>query len=793
MTSKSGPGARPSVLVILLGGLLAVTGLLLLLGGGYLVVLGGSAYYALAGIAMLVSGILVGRGRAAGAVIFAVVFLGTVAWAIWEVGLQFWPLVPRIAPMLVMAFVMFLLLPRLTGGRSRGSAFVGAGVTALCLVWGLVAAFLPQGVIRPAAAVNGINVASSVANAEQDWTYFGRTPAGTRFAPFEQITPDNVSRLEVAFTVRTGDVTEPGIESQNTPLQVGDKLFTCTPRNQVLALDADTGSEIWRFNPKVKVAGYSRCRGVGYHDASASSSSPGTAMDSSDHSCVQRIILTTVNAQMFALDAATGEPCESFGENGMVDLRKQIGGGNPAFYFQTSAPTVARNMVIVGSFVMDGRAETMQGGVIRAFDVITGDILWAFDPGNPRADKLPPPGQSFVQSTANMWSTPAFDDELGMIYLPMGGASDDFWGANRSEETKRYTTTILALDIATGRERWHFQTVHYDKWDYDNASQPALIDVPDGKGGTVPAVLQPTKTGQLFLLDRRTGIPIANVEERPVPQSGQEGDWTAPTQPVSVGMPQIGTEPLTEASMWGGTFFDQLYCRIRFRQARYQGPYTPITTQPTIIYPGYYGGMNWGGVSVDEDKGILVVNDIRMPQVVSLVPQDQVPAGAGADAHSLGLYPQKGGPYATRHETLMSFLGVPCNAPPWGTLTGVDLQSRKILWQRPAGTVKDSVLPIGMKFHLPIPLGMPTLGGPISTASGLTFYTGTQDYYLRALDTKTGEELWKARLPVGTQSTPMTYVSPKTGRQYVIVTAGGARLSPDHGDYVIAYALRDGH
>ena len=779
MTTTSEERATPDMILILLGGLLGLVGLTLAIGGAYLVSLGGSAYYLIAGVALVVSGVLVARGRAAGAAVFALVFIGTLLWSLWEVGLAFWPLVPRIGPFLVMALIMFALLSRLTAGRQRRFGLAGVGVTALCLLAGLVATFSPHGVIRPGMVPEGVNVAAATSAIGDEWRYFGRTPSGTRFAPFAQITPENVSELEVAWTVRTGDLTQPGIESQNTPLQVGDRLFACTPRNQVLALDVDSGTEIWRFDPKVTTTGYSRCRGVGYHEVAGSPVGQ----------CVQRIILTTVNAQMFALDANTGRVCEGFGENGMVDLSKQVGEGNPNFYFQTSAPTVIGDKVIVGSFVMDGRAETMQGGVIRAFDATTGAVVWAFDPGNPDADQLPPPGQSFVQSTANMWSTPVFDEALGMIYLPMGGGSDDFWGANRSEETKKYTTTVLALDVATGREKWHYQTVHYDKWDYDNASQPALMDVPDGKGGQIPAVLQPTKTGQLFLLDRRTGVPIADVEERPVPVGGQDGDWTSPTQPVSVGMPQIGTEPLTEASMWGGSFFDQLYCRIKFREARYEGPYTPLTTDPTIIYPGYYGGMNWGGVSVDEDKGVLVINDIRMPQVVTLVPQDKVPQGQAVEAHSLGLYPQVGGPYATRHETLMSFLGVPCNAPPWGTLTGIDMQSREVLWQRPAGSVEDSVLPIGVKFGLPVPLGMPTLGGPISTASGLTFYTGTQDYYLRAMDTLTGDELWKGRLPVGTQSTPMTYVSPKTGKQYVIVSAGGARLSPDHGDYIIAYAL----
>ncbi|TFY95170.1 membrane-bound PQQ-dependent dehydrogenase, glucose/quinate/shikimate family [Pseudomonas nabeulensis] len=775
--------------VFALGLVLLLAGLPLLAGGLWLIGLGGSWYYALIGAVLALSGILMARARLAGAWLFGLGFVATVVWSLAEVGTSFWPLVPRLAPMLVLAVLVVLVLPSLRGGQGKALARGLAVALVAVLVAGAGAMFMPHGVISPKVASGSAPEAPTHQAAEDTsgWSHFGRTPDGTRYVPETQITPANVGQLQVAWIKRTGDMSEPGVEAQDTPLQVGDTLYACTPRNQVLALNADTGEERWRFDPGIRETAYSRCRGVGYHQATAAEGG-GTA-GAAPALCANRILVTTVQAKMYALDARSGQRCPEFGRDGEVDLTERMGKDNLNFYYQTSAPTVVRNLVVVGGFVMDGRAETMPGGVIRAFDVTSGELVWAFDPGSPHTPAPPPPGQDFLHSTANMWSTPAFDDALGLIYLPMGGGSDDFWGANRSKETRDYSTTILALDIATGQERWKFQTVHNDTWDYDNATQPALVDVPDANGKVVPALIQPTKTGQLFVLDRRTGQPITTVEERPVPQGAQPGNVVSPTQPYSVGMPQIGTEPLTEASMWGATFYDQLYCRIKFRQARYEGPFTPITTQPTIIYPGYYGGMNWGGVSIDKQRGLMFVNDIRMPQVVSLVPQADVDPAATAAAHSLGLYPQKGGPYATRHATLMSPLGIPCNAPPWGTMSAIDLNTRQLAWQRPAGTIKDSVLPIGIRSPLPMPVGMPTLGGPISTASGLTFYSGTQDYYLRAYDSRSGKELWKGRLPVGTQSTPMSYRSPTTGKQYVVVTAGGARLSPDHGDYIIAYAL----
>ncbi len=782
-TTKA-PGRWP---LVLFGVILALIGLALAIGGVRLATLGGSWYYLITGVALMLSGALFARSRIAGFWLFAAVFVGTVVWSLTEVGLEFWPLVPRLAPVLVLALLAFLVLPRIT--RRSGPAWVGAGATAVVLAAGGISMFTPHGVIEGSASA-GVAGAAPVETGPTSWQHYGRTPNGTRYAPFNEINTDNVKQLDVAWTFRTGEIAGPGSENQNTPTQIGDTVYVCTPRNKVFALDADSGEQKWTFDPEANAKIWNRCRGVAYYEPASVSARVGDIpAPAPSAACAQRIVMTTVDARLIQLDAKTGEPCAGFGTGGTVDLKQGMGEVKPMYYFQTSMPTVVRNLVVVGGWVFDGRDIDEPSGVVRAFSADTGELVWAWDLGNPNITKLPPPGESYTRSTPNVWSTPAFDDKLGLIYLPTGNNPPDFWGAQRSEASEAYSAAIVAVDVTTGKERWKFQTVHHDIWDYDVPAQPALYDVPDGKGGTVPALIQITKRGQTFMLDRRDGTPIAEVKELPVPQGAQEGDWVSKTQPYSVGMPAIGNEPLSEARMWGATWFDQLACRIAFKQLRYEGEFTPPTTTPSLIYPGYYGGMNWGSASIDEHNGILIVNDIRMPQLVRLVPRADVDEKKITLGHGVGMHPQAGTPYAITQQAFNSPLGIPCHAPAWGMVTGIDLKTRQVIWQRPAGTVQDTVVQ-GVKARLPVPIGMPTLGGPITTAGGLTFHAGTQDYFLRAYDTLTGKELWKGRLPVGGQATPMTYVSPTSGQQYVVISAGGARQSPDRGDYVVAYRLK---
>jgi quinoprotein glucose dehydrogenase len=387
-----------------------------------------------------------------------------------------------------------------------------------------------------------------------------------------------------------------------------------------------------------------------------------------------------------------------------------------------------------------------------------------------------------------MWSFSSADEALNLIYIPTGNATPDLWGGKRRPFDDKYSSSVVALDLTTGRPRWSFQTTHHDLWDYDVPAQPVLVDIPTSRG-VLPALVQATKRGDLFVLDRRNGKPIFAVAERPVPQGPAFGDRLAATQPFS----SISVRPadLTESQMWGMTPLDQLWCRIRFREARYEGLFTPPGERPTINHPGSFGAISWGGVSIDERRSILISNMSAVPHYIQLIRREQAPPSARYrhDPTSYQWLPMEGTPFVARIRPFVSPLDIPCNQPPWGNLRAIDLRTGRTLWKHSLGTGRDNG-PWSHPTHLPIPIGVPSQGGPITTASGLAFIAATADNYLRAFDTATGKELWRARLPAGGQSTPMTYVSPRSGRQFVLVAAGGhPGLRSKRGDFLVAYAL----
>lgn len=732
---------------------LIILGFVFAIGGARLAVLGGSWYYLLTGLCLVANGALLWKGRRSGAQLYGLVTLATVIWALAESGFDGWALAPRILPFLAIGSWLLRMKVRralsdATPRPLRSLPATWVTLAALVVIVVGVALHEPYPTLPfPQDKVTGFS------NESRDWRAWGGNAEGTRFVPFDHINTGNAENLEVAWTQRTGV----GGSFKGTPLQIGDSLFVCFAGNVVASLDVDTGAERWRFDPKVNVSPYDfsgTCRGVSYYEA-----------PQPQEICRQRILTATTDARLFAMDAKTGKPCSDFGANGEINLLEGMGEVKPGFYFPTSPPAIVRGVAVIGGWVADNVEVQEPSGVIRAFDVLTGRMVWAWDLGRTEVLTTPPPSGTYTRGTPNAWSVFSADEALGMVYIPTGNATPDYVGSHRTPESERFASSVVALDAATGALRWSFQTTHHDIWDYDVPSQPVLANIRGEGDEILPALIAPTKRGELFLLDRRTGKPIAEVEERPVPQTDVPGEWTSKTQPFSVGMPAFGREPLTEAKMWGITPIDQMLCRIKFRESRYEGPLTPPSLNGTIQSPGFGGGMNWGSVSVDEAHGVMITNTLNLSNWMRLYPRDEV---TEETALGSGGGFQFGTPYAAFTESFMSPLMAPCEQPPYGEVAAIDLNTRKLLWRRPLGTANE-LGPLGLKLKLPIPMGVPYTGGTIVTSGGLVFMGGTMDRRLRALDISTGKELWSAALPNNAEATPMSYVSPQTHRQFVVI------------------------
>lgn len=551
---------------------------------------------------------LIALRQPTGALLFGLVFFLTILWALWDVGLQYWPLISRLLAMAVGAVVVALSFPLLRRAGGRTPAYSASFGVAAVLAIASGAAFASMFVPHPTmvAANSPADLTPVASGAEQkNWEHYGNTPGGSRFAALDQINRDNVSKLQVAWTYHTGDTPiSPGgngAEDQETPLQVNDRLFLCTPHNNVIALDADTGKQIWKAEINAKSSVWMRCRGLAYFDANAPlqqptapGSTPVTPVAVTGPLCQRRVLMNTITAELIALDADTGAFCPDFGTNGRVNLKVGLGDAPDPNYVLTSAPTLAGTTVVVGGRVADNVNEDMPGGVMRGFDVVTGELRWAFDPGNPETTRLPPEGQTYTRSTPNVWAAMSYDPAMNTVFMPVGSPSVDIWGVKRTELDHRYGASMLALDATTGREKWVYQTVHNDLWDFDVPMQPSFIDFPKQGGGTIPALVFGTKAGQIYVLDRATGKPLTEVKEVPVRPGNIPGEPYAPTQPRSVGMPQIGAETLTEADMWGATPFDQLVCRIAFKSMRYDGLLHGAGYRPLAQLSGFAGWHELG-------------------------------------------------------------------------------------------------------------------------------------------------------------------------------------------------------
>ncbi|MEO8909817.1 MAG: pyrroloquinoline quinone-dependent dehydrogenase [Gemmatimonadaceae bacterium] len=654
--------------------------------------------------------------------------------------------------------------------------------TKIAALLALICAFAAEGAHAQVAAGN--RGASKKAPAVIEWTAYGHDAGGSKFSPANRITRDNVKNLVPVWTYRTGDFSrgDATARDETTPLYVDGTLFASTPFGGVRALNAETGREIWSFDSELDLSGdYGDFtnRGVStWIDRALPRNAP----------CRRRIYVAPVDARLIALDARTGNPCTDFGQWGQIDLSRGVV-NEPEYkgeFSVTSPPAIIGDLVIVGSTVADGHRAHSPAGVVRAFDARTGALRWSWDPVPRDSTQV---GYNTWRGTsahltgaANAWSIISVDSARDLVFVPTGSASPDFFGGERLGQNL-FANSVVALRASTGKMVWHFQVVHHDLWDYDVPAEPVLFTMHRG-GKEIPALIQTTKMGHVFILNRETGAPLFPVEERPVPPSDVPGEEAWPTQPFPTLPAPLGPTKFSPSEIFALNDSSRRWCEAQLAGARSEGIFTPPSVRGTVIFPGNIGGSNWSGVALDPVRRLAIIPSNRIITVVDLIPRAQLHERAMGGTRFDEFGAQLGTAFGMRRRHLVAPDGVPCNPPPWGVLTAIDLESGQRRWERPLGGVPRLSANAGSDKW-----GSPNLGGAMVTAGSIVFAGGAVDQRLHAYDVETGKELWSAELPAGVHGSPMTYVTP-AGEQLVVVAAGGHKELRDKvGDYIVAFAL----
>ena len=791
---KLRPGHWRVWLLRLFGLMLLIIGAILVIGGVKLTSLGGSPYYLFIGIVLAVAGVLALLGRFIGLQVYLAAFIITFLWAIWEVDFDGWALIPRMVGPFILAIIALFLLPAYFSNGTPTRRSWGAGVTLLFLA--ILGIGVPLSNRKPAPLPLPSRQDDSNAYfddetkpASADWAAWGGG-GGQRFSDLSQITLENVSGLKQVWVYHTGDIAKNyGVEL--TPLKIADTIYGCSSIHAAFALDAATGKQKWRFDPK-SPAEYSppnsACRGVAYYH------NPGAT---SGQKCENRIVWGTWDGKIFAVDAENGELCGDFGDKGHIALTQGLGEIVPTMVSVTSAPTIVRGVIVTSQQIRDGERQKAPSGVVRGWNAVTGELEWAWDMNQPEITNLPPEGKTYSLGSPNAWSTAVGDEKLGLVYLPLANPAGDYLSTGRTAAERKYGSSVTALDVTTGKPVWVHQFVRNDVWDYDTPAQPSLVDFPTNSG-KVPALVQTTKFGDIFVLDRRNGNLLTPVKNEAAPQGGVEPKERSPTQQRS--LYNTTDQPrLTERQMWGMSPIDQMLCRIQFQQASYDGTFTaPTADKPYIMAPGNNGGSDWGSLSVDVRRGVIVANYNMFTSYMQLIPR--------AVDDAMGVYylgdprskmprpgfnrPAADQPYGINpNQGWQMPTGLLCTQPPYGGIRAIALATGKTLWDHPFGTAQRNG-PFGIPSHLPFQIGTPNNGGSLITASGLIFVGATTDDHLRAIDLATGKTLWSAVLSAGGQAAPISYE--QDGKQYVVIMAGGHHsMKTPAGDELIAYALPD--